>query len=352
MFIKRSHIYFLIIFASVLFAGGSFAFAQTTSFVEPGQGISLAVPLSASSAPQAIDTALGLGISADSELATGTKLFVKGTALTKPQEGVGKIADVVIDKSPSGSAESPSDSADGTTFSIQGSNVHIVGAGATCPANGAKVCVMETENRPAVNILQQTGVGLFGQTSVAGRAGVYGQGYYGVEAIAIGDPSIIALKSQSCTVSGGSNSFCLTDGYGTAGFFDGDFVIDDQGSSSSGTVTGALNGNGENLYRVESLYNTQEGTTPKSKGIAFKSFGVISDIVVGANTSNDLENILADDETFISINVVESSDDTVFSPAVQIKAQYDPVAKKVVLVNDTKTAYHVRAVMSYLKANN
>lgn len=338
--------YLLIIVASVLFAGGSFAFAQTTGFVEPGQGTPLAVPLSASSASQAINTVLGLGISEDSQFATGTTLFVNGTALTKPQVGVGKIADVVIDKTPLVVA-------DGTTFSIQGSNVHIVAAGTTCPDNGAKVCVMDNSAaRPAVNILQQTGVGLFGQTSVAGQAGVYGQGYYGVEAIASGDRTIVALKAQSCTVSGGSTGFCLAGGYGTAGFFDGDFVVDDQGSAN--TVTGALNGNGENLYRVESLYNMEEENTPTSKGIAFKSFGVITGIVVRANDSQELTNIVGNDETFISMNVVEAGGlGTEFSPSVNIKVQYDPAANKVVLVNESLTTdYHVRAVMSYLKAAN
>jgi|GEM_PF-4239614 len=334
MSIKRSHIYLLIIVASVLFAGGSLVFAQ--SFTEPGQGTTLEVPLSTSNAPQAINSALGVGISSESDLPDNETLYIKGSALSKPQDG-GKPTDVVVDKT-------PTDASDGTTFSIQGSQAKL---GTTCSSTNSQVCVMETSSsRPAVNILQDTGTGLFGETSVAGKSGIYGQGYYGVEAVANG--GAIALKAQSCNVSGGSTGFCTE--YGTAGFFDGDFIVMDK-DSAAGILTGALNGNGENLYRVESLYNMQEGDAPLSKGIAFKSFGVTTNISVPAHDlSYELTN-LASNETFISIDVVEGNG-TVFSPAKDITVSYDPGAKNVTLQNTSGTDLYVRAVMSYLLADN
>lgn len=341
---KRFQIISIIVISALLFVGATVVMAQT--FTEPDQGETLAVPLSTSSAPQAINTALGLGIDTDAEIPANMTLYVQGSTTTKPQGGTGKPADVFIDKT-------PLNTADGTTFSIQGSSVKLVGSGTTC-SQSAKVCVMEEANRPAVDVLQQTGVGLFGETSVAGKAGVYGQGYYGIEALASGGQSSIGLKAQSCTVSGGSSSFCLE--YGTAGFFDGDFVISDQGSAN--TPTGSLNGNGENLYRVESLYNMQEGVTPTSKGIAFKSYGVIGgNITINPGTTEDLNTMmggseLSAEETFVSIDVVEaplgSSD---FSPASHITVQYDSAAKNVIFTNtSTDTVYQVRAIMSYLKA--
>jgi len=350
--IKSFHILILIIVSSLLFVGAAAVMAESTGFVEPGQGTTLAVPLSTSSAAQAIDTALGIGIDTIAEIPSNVTLFVQGSTTSKPQDGSGRIADVFIDKT-------PSDNIDGTTFSIQGSRVKLIGpdegggAGVTCPNNNAQLCVMETADRAAVDVLQETGVGLFGETSVAGKAGIYGQGYYGVEALANGDSNEIALKAQSCTVSGGLSSFCTQ--YGTAGFFSGDFVISDQGSAN--TVTGALNGNGENLYRVQSLYNLQEGTTPTSKGIAFKSFGVVSTITVPKNSSINLKNvlggtILSADETFVSIFAVEAElDSAVFMPASNVKVEYDDANKNVILTNTSATInYQVRAVMSYVKA--
>lgn len=342
--IKRFQIISIVAILGLFLLGSTVVMAQT--FSEPDQGATLAVPLSTSSAPQAINTALGLGIDTDAEIPNNITLYVQGGTTTKPQGGTGRIADVFIDKT-------PSNTGDGTTFSIQGSRVQLVGSGAACSQN-AKVCVMETTDRPAIDVLQQTGVGLFGETSVAGKAGVLGQGYYGVEALASGGQTSIGLKAQSCTVSGGSSSFCTA--YGTAGFFDGDFVISDQGSAN--TPTGSLNGNGENLYRVESLYNMEEGDTPESKGIAFKTYGVIGgNITINPETTENLNTmvgqpILSADETFISIDVVEAPlNSKDFAPATHVTVQYDSAAKNVIFTNTSSdTVYQVRAIMSYLKA--
>ncbi|MFA5030707.1 MAG: hypothetical protein WC495_03900 [Patescibacteria group bacterium] len=338
--IKSLHIITLIAVSSLLFVGAASVMAESTGFVEPGQGTTLAVPLSTSSAPQAIDTALGVGVDTIAEIPNNATFFVQGSTVSKPQGGSGRIANVFIDKT-------PTDTSDGTTFSIQGSRVQILGSGATCSQN-ARVCVMETADGAAVDVLQQTGVGLFGETSVAGKAGVYGQGYYGVEALASGDSNETALKAQSCTVSGGLSSYCTQ--YGTAGFFNGDFVISDQGSAN--TVTGALNGNGENLYRVQSLYNLQEGTTPTSKGIAFKSFGVVSPVQIGAGATYTLTTGLDGvTQSFISIDVVEG-DGSVFRPANYVEVSYNPTSHDVILHNTSLSSMYIRAVVSYLIAAN
>lgn len=327
-----------VIAAVVLFVGVGFVQSQSTGFSEPGNQPNLPAPLTTSDSPQTIESALGVGISSESGYPSDTPaFFVKGSTIT----GDGPFDSTAV------AVESSVDLSDGALFNLQGSNVTI---GGICPIGAApRVCVVEnTKVQPAVYIVQETGIGLFGETQASGKAGIYGEGFYGLYAKAAGNEEAIPLVGQSCTENQGS---CIAP-YGTAGFFNGDFVT----QMGVGTITG----DGRNLYKVGTLYNKEEdhyaagvpGTVAeddRSDGIAYKSYGVETVIQISAGATSNITSVVnvAAGERVMSIMAVEGDDQTTFVPAREVKVTYSEGTNALSLLNQGSAAKYVQLLVTY-----
>lgn len=331
----------------ILFAGVSFVWSQTAGFIEPGTVTDkLSAPVTTSDAAQTINSRLGIGVSTEDVVPDDVALFVQGSVST--QAGAYNPTGVVVNNA-----------SGGKLLNLQNSQVSI---GEACP-NGARVCVVEKHKaRSAVNIVQETGIGLFGETQAAGKSGIYGEGYYGVYA-KTDTSQAIPIVGQACTENKGT---CIAP-FGTAGFFDGDFVVQKE--------LGVLTGDGRNLYRVASLYNKEEDNysdengdgiynaaevnratqeADRSDGVAYKSFGALSgdQIVLDpegqANANALMSDIVASGERVVSIIAVEG-DGTDFWVAKDVEVAYESASNQILLKNHAAESRYVRILVSYIK---
>ncbi|MFA5100121.1 MAG: hypothetical protein WC547_04475 [Candidatus Omnitrophota bacterium] len=206
-------------------------------FTEPTPvSTNLPIPITTSSAAQTIDAQLGIGVSNPDQIPVNSTLFVKGDVMTR--DGSARDAEALIQ-----GADNP--------FQLKrlpdgSSQVQI---GAACPGDdpGSKICVTTTDGgsrKAALAAVHNTGNAIFGETAGVNRAGVYGEGYYGVYGfVEAGAPNSIAIVGQSCDES--FTGDCIQGFYGSAGYFKGDFVI----------ANGILEGDGRKIYGIRSLWN-------------------------------------------------------------------------------------------------
>lgn len=292
--LRNSRIFTANIIAVVLLFGGvTLARAQ---FTEPTPALTnLPIPITTSSAAQTIDAQLGIGVSSPDQIPVNSTLFVKGNVMSR--DGSARNAEAVIQ-----GADNP--------FRLErlpdgSSQVQI---GAACPDDdpGSKLCVTTTDagnRKTALSAVHNTGNAVFGETAGVSRAGVYGEGYYGVYGfVEAGAPNSIAIVGQSCDES--FTGDCIQGFYGSAGYFKGDFVV----------ANGVLEGDGRKIYGIRSLWNQNPdrdgdgnvGVDETGTGIRFASWKV--------DASGELQTLDTNLRKIVGITAVEKPIDPADMP--------------------------------------
>jgi hypothetical protein len=287
-------------------------FAQ--GFTEPTANQTVPAPVTTSNAPQAIEGVLGVGVTSPTMIPVNTTLFVDGRTISKDWNGVEANMNVGSD-----------------TFSIQGSVVQFDSA---CPG-GVKACaIADTETLPGIDINHATGTALFGQTSVGARAGVYGEGYYGIWGKATAS-SGVGVVGSSCTELAGAPGVCTQ--YGNAGYF--------VGNNSAGIAlevqNGYISGDGGGLYKAKSIKNLQK---PTEEAISYKSYSV----VLTTSSPTTISNV-GDAEAVIAVE--SDSENGVFVPSGKWSVvTFDPNAKSITVSKaaGAPASVYVRLVVSYI----
>lgn len=317
----------ILVAVALLIGSTGFAFAQT--FTEPSTTPNLPPPLATTDKSQSIQGGLQVGVNALSPTIANVALYVQGGLISKNgyQNGVTRYPDVSVSNN---------------VFRVHGSTSQVLFGTNTCTKSDAQACAQSTTGA-AVYALHPTGQAIVGQTSGSNAAGVYGESpNFGILAQADTFDSI-PLQVSSCTEVQGAPGTCAT--FGQAGYFVGDVKIEGDNPSETGFWTG----DGNRVYRVQSLYNKQEGSTPTSKGVAYVSVGYPTSRTIGTFSSTITGQIPAGAQV-VSLYAVESSDNINFTPAGNdLVITYSDSSASFTVTNNAHVTRYLRMIVGYLQ---